>query len=299
MGAVMENRSSIIRGLINDLMHSLTAALVHVDDLIMKIDKNSENFSDAWLTNEQLGRSIELFLELRLASYYFDEHLLNKSNSFLINSQQSVINFYKHKLNEVITAILGSCDLLLDDRNNGDIENKVSIIHNSINKYLELINNIDDSKPKFDKKLKNIKKLNSIIPIKYDGKLIPIKNKVKNKILLVEDDDEVRKVTAMALVNDGYILLECENGKSALNVFAQENAKIDLCIIDLGLPDMNGDQLGIKLLSYNENLNIIFTSGQDETYLHEHYDINGRFDLLKKPYRFANLINKVERAILS
>lgn len=76
----MGNQHSLIRGLINDLLRSLSAALVHVDNLIMKIEKNSEGFSEAMLTNEQLSRSIELFLELRSECNYFLDQLFNENN---------------------------------------------------------------------------------------------------------------------------------------------------------------------------------------------------------------------------
>lgn len=76
----MENQHSLIRGLINDLLRSLSAALVHVDNLIMKIEKNSEGFSEAMLTNEQLSRSIELFLELRSECNYFLDQSFNENN---------------------------------------------------------------------------------------------------------------------------------------------------------------------------------------------------------------------------
>lgn len=86
----MEDHSSSMRGIINDLLRSLSAALLHTDDLIMKIERDSVGFSDAILTNQQLSRSIELFLELRWECHYFCEHLFNnnlsnKSESLLIN----------------------------------------------------------------------------------------------------------------------------------------------------------------------------------------------------------------------
>lgn len=75
----MENHSSIIRGLINDLLRTLSASLVHVDDLIMKLERSSDGFPDAILTNEQLSRSIELFLELRSECNYLHEERSAKS----------------------------------------------------------------------------------------------------------------------------------------------------------------------------------------------------------------------------
>jgi hypothetical protein len=77
----MENHSYIIRGLINDLLRTLSASLVHVDDLIMKLERNSDGFPDAILTNEQLSRSIELFLELRSECNYLHEERCLKHNN--------------------------------------------------------------------------------------------------------------------------------------------------------------------------------------------------------------------------
>ena len=76
----MENHSNIMRGLINDLLRSMSAALVHLDGLIMKIDKNSDGFSDVILTNEQLSRSIELFLDLRSECNYLLDQIFNAKN---------------------------------------------------------------------------------------------------------------------------------------------------------------------------------------------------------------------------
>ena len=86
----MENHSSIIRRLINDLLRSLSAALIHVDDLIMKIEKNSDKFSDAMFTNKQLSRSVELFLDLRSECNYFLEQLSIENNTLLTETIRHV-----------------------------------------------------------------------------------------------------------------------------------------------------------------------------------------------------------------
>jgi hypothetical protein len=71
----MEDYSGHIRGLINDLLRSLSSALIHLDDLMMKIDRDSAMFPDVCLTNEQLERSVEVFVELRSQSNHLFEHL--------------------------------------------------------------------------------------------------------------------------------------------------------------------------------------------------------------------------------
>lgn len=61
----MKELPSTIRGLINDLTRTLTSSLVHMDDLFLHLDKDSEEFDDAWLANCQLERALEFLLELR------------------------------------------------------------------------------------------------------------------------------------------------------------------------------------------------------------------------------------------
>ena len=97
----MENHSPIIRGLINDLLRSLSAALVHLDDLIMKIERNSEGFSDAFLTNEQLSRSIELFLGLHSECNYVLNQIFNtKDKSSVQLPTRKLLNIPKLTENE-------------------------------------------------------------------------------------------------------------------------------------------------------------------------------------------------------
>ena len=92
----MENQPSLIRGLINDLLRSLSAALVHVDDLIMKIERDSEGFSDAFLTNQQLSKSIELFLDLRSECNYFLDQIGNtKDKSSVQLPTRKLLNILK------------------------------------------------------------------------------------------------------------------------------------------------------------------------------------------------------------
>ena len=113
----MENHSPIIRTLINELLRSLSAALVHVNDLIMKVERNSDLFPDAILTNEQLSRSIELFLDLRSECYYLLEQLLFKHRNSTNESTNLSINADKPELNDLFSTVLEACGSMLLDFN--------------------------------------------------------------------------------------------------------------------------------------------------------------------------------------
>ena len=75
--------------------------MVHLDDLIMKIERNSEGFSDAFLTNEQLSRSIELFLGLRSECNYVLNQIFNtKDKSSVQLPTRKLLNIPKLTENE-------------------------------------------------------------------------------------------------------------------------------------------------------------------------------------------------------
>jgi hypothetical protein len=82
----MEKPSSKIRGLINDLTRTLTASLVHLDDLLLLLDKNNEEFSEAWLANQQLERALEFFILLR------SEYMTQENEQYYRKSQKRIKN---------------------------------------------------------------------------------------------------------------------------------------------------------------------------------------------------------------
>jgi two-component system KDP operon response regulator KdpE len=60
------------------------------------------------------------------------------------------------------------------------------------------------------------------------------------KVLVVDDEPQIRKLLRMGLSTQGYEILDAENGKTALDLLAK---KSDLVILDLGLPDIQGLEL--------------------------------------------------------
>ncbi len=66
-----------------------------------------------------------------------------------------------------------------------------------------------------------------------------------NKLLLVEDHNDVREVFRMILTAQGYDVTECPDGKSA--VAKANDCLPDIAIIDIGLPDINGYQVASQI----------------------------------------------------
>jgi two-component system cell cycle sensor histidine kinase/response regulator CckA len=113
-------------------------------------------------------------------------------------------------------------------------------------------------------------------------------------ILVVEDEEIVRRMTSDSLRLFGYEVIEAENGKEALKHFKKNSTcDIDLLITDVVMPDISGRELVRRVLAVNQKLNILYISGYtDETILH--YGVNDEgIPLLQKPFTPNALALKV------
>ena len=63
---------------------------------------------------------------------------------------------------------------------------------------------------------------------------------MNEKIMVVDDHDDIREVIHVLLTNEGYQIIEAKNGKEALELL---DDSIDLIILDVMMPEMNGYQV--------------------------------------------------------
>jgi len=89
----------------------------------------------------------------------------------------------------------------------------------------------------------------------------PSASKGSETILLVDDEEGVRKLLAAVLHNGGYTVIEAANGLAALSVYEKNSHKIDLVLTDVVMPQMNGFELGLRLAEKNPDLRILYVSG--------------------------------------
>lgn len=113
-----------------------------------------------------------------------------------------------------------------------------------------------------------------------------------NKILVIEDEDILREVITDYLNEDGYKALEAADGETALELF-QSNS-IDLVILDIGLPKVDGWSVCRRIRKNSSVPIIILTARSDEEDSLLGYDL-GADDYLIKPYSPRVLMAKVRR----
>ncbi|MCD6116712.1 response regulator [bacterium] len=116
-------------------------------------------------------------------------------------------------------------------------------------------------------------------------------------ILLVEDEDEVRKLTARILKKFGYTVLEAEKPVKAIAIADQFHGKIDLLLTDIIMPDMNGKALADKILGEHPDIKVLFTSGYINNKLTKFIDAKFRSAFLQKPFTMEELTSKIRTVL--
>ncbi len=115
------------------------------------------------------------------------------------------------------------------------------------------------------------------------------------KILVVDDDEEFQNQVRSALAHEGYKVLTADDAIQGLDLIATE--KIDLALLDVMMPGMDGLTMLSQLREQNENLRVIIMSSLNtpETAISALRD--QACDLLSKPFEMQQLLSAVEAAL--
>ncbi|MBP1474397.1 response regulator [Frateuria sp. MAH-13] len=116
----------------------------------------------------------------------------------------------------------------------------------------------------------------------------------RHRILLVDDDTDVREVTAAILAERGYEVIEAGSGGSALDVLDREGGEIDLMLMDYAMPGMNGSEVAREAHAKRPSLPILFLTGYADFGAFK--DI-GDERIVSKPFRDEDLLAKVQNMI--
>ncbi|RYE09950.1 MAG: PAS domain-containing sensor histidine kinase [Hyphomicrobiales bacterium] len=117
------------------------------------------------------------------------------------------------------------------------------------------------------------------------------------RILLVEDEDNVRAFSARALRATGYEVFEADSGEEALWVLEDIGGQIDLMVSDVVMPEMDGPALLLKVRERLPNLKVIFVSGYAEESVRQDIADDQSVEFLAKPYSLDQINSKVKEVL--
>ena len=114
-------------------------------------------------------------------------------------------------------------------------------------------------------------------------------------ILLVEDDDGVRKLAGHVLKRHGYIVREAATPSEALRVAAAHANEIQLIVSDVVMPEMSGSELVSQLRVHLPHARVLHMSGHQGSGSPEYVGFDGI--LLIKPFNASDLLEHVPRLL--
>jgi two-component system cell cycle sensor histidine kinase/response regulator CckA len=116
-------------------------------------------------------------------------------------------------------------------------------------------------------------------------------------VLIVEDDDSLRKLAQKSLQPHGYRVLAAENGEDALRVSKEHEGPIDLLITDVVMPKMGGKEVAERLQPLYPQMKTIYMSGYtDDSIVHRGVLAPG-LNFIEKPFSPEGLARKVREVL--
>jgi len=125
---------------------------------------------------------------------------------------------------------------------------------------------------------------------------LPNRDRARETILLVEDEDSVRALAAALLRREGYDVLEASSPRHACELFDQ-HPSVALLLTDIVMPDMNGPALAQRLIAARPELRVLFMSGYAAAVPTDGSQANLGF--LSKPFHGPELTDRVHRMLAS
>ena len=116
-------------------------------------------------------------------------------------------------------------------------------------------------------------------------------------ILMVDDEERIRNLGVTLLSQCGYTVLTAANGIEALTVYQAKGKEIDLVILDLVMPEMDGHKCFQKLKSLNPEIDVIMSSGYSVTGFAQDFESEGVKAFLDKPYEFQDLLETIRNTL--
>lgn len=115
------------------------------------------------------------------------------------------------------------------------------------------------------------------------------------KILLAEDDNDMRRFLERALDNAGYQVVAFDNGAGAYDRLREE--PFTLLLTDIVMPEMDGIELARRATEIDPDMKVMFITGFAAVALNPDSDAPKDAKVLSKPFHLRDLVNEVEKML--
>jgi signal transduction histidine kinase/CheY-like chemotaxis protein len=116
-------------------------------------------------------------------------------------------------------------------------------------------------------------------------------------VLVIDDEPPVRAATVAILSSSGYRILEADGGEAAIRLFAAHRAEVDVVLLDLAMPGINGEQTLLELKKLRPDLPVVLLTAYAEDELRLCAIRTQLAGIVAKPFSYEELVNAVKVAM--
>ena len=124
----------------------------------------------------------------------------------------------------------------------------------------------------------------------------PAATPIQRRILVVEDDPDVRDYASWVLEDCGYAVLTAPDGATALSML-REGMRIDVLFTDIVMPGLDGIEVARRALEQVPGLKVLFMTGYAEKAAEKQHFLDAATDMISKPFTIDALANKIREMI--
>jgi len=134
---------------------------------------------------------------------------------------------------------------------------------------------------------------NLYFPVTLEESQVSVKEDILVKgnarVLLIDDEEHIQKLGARLLSSIGYDVIVAENGIEGVELFKKDKDNIDIILLDLIMPEMNGATTFYKLREIRDDIKVIIISGFNKESRVKQLIDDGASDFIQKPFKAGEL----------
>ena len=116
-------------------------------------------------------------------------------------------------------------------------------------------------------------------------------------ILVVEDEEDVRRLAVRILERQGYTVLEASSGNDALVLSMERKEPIHMVLTDVVMPGMSGPQLADQLIHLHPKMKVLYMSGYTDNAVFHHGILKEGVNYIQKPFTINGLMKKMREVL--
>ena len=200
-----------------------------------------------------------------------------------------------HEINNLMTVILGTADSIIEDFGwQPALRAQVTTIIDAVDSGTALVRHLQDiAENQSPEPISRNEWTGSAIQMTHAAPPVNASARTLASVLLVEDDDLIRFLTAEKLRSLGYSVIAASDGPSALDII-RSSQRVDILFTDIVLKGgMNGSKLAVLAVAQCPGLKVLFTSGEIDPGTIRLAALQQVPNFLAKPYRCSDLADKI------